>query len=143
MFEIHSQGGVDFNCNDVGRSQARYAAGVTAQVARPLAFTVDFLGRSEFGAQGRIPNTGRLPAVRTIDGVPTLAQPLSSLTKDENFKGRPIFIDIQRNDILDVAVGGRVAVGDRTMILANVLIPLNQDGLRADFVPTVSVEVNF
>lgn len=143
MFEIHSQGGVEFNCNDVGRSQARYAAGVTAQVARPLAFTVDFLGRSEFGAQGRIPNTGRLPAVRTIDGVNTLAQPLSSLDKNENFKGRPLFIDIQRNDILDIAVGGRVAVGDRTMILANVLIPLNQDGLRADFVPTVGVEVNF
>ena len=143
MFEIHSQGGVEFNCNDVDRSQARYAVGVTAQVARPLAFTVDFLGRSEFGAQGRIPNTGRLPAVRIIDGVNTLAQPLSSLDKDENFKGRPIFIDIQRNDILDLAVGGRVAVGDRTMILANVLVPLNQDGLRADFVPTVAVEVNF
>jgi hypothetical protein len=142
-FEIHSQGGIEFNCDDVDRSQARYAAGVTAQVASFMALTVDFLGRSEFGAQARIPNTGRLPAVRDIDGVPTLVQPLADLTDDENFKGRPLFVDIKRNDILDLAVGGRFAIGDRAMILANFLIPLNQDGLRAEFIPTISVETNF
>ncbi len=143
MFEIHSQGGIEFNCDDVDRSQARYAAGVTAQLASFMALTVDFLGRSEFGAQARIPNTGRLPAVRNIDGVPTLAQPLADLTADENFKGRPLFVDIKRNDILDLAIGGRFAIGDRAMILADFLIPLNQDGLRADFVPTIAVETNF
>lgn len=143
MFEIHSQGGVDFNINDVDRSQARYAAGVTAQVASFMALTVDFLGRSEFGAQGRIKNTGRLPAVRKIDGVDTLTQPLDELDANENFKGRPIFVDIKRNDVLDLAVGGRFAIGDRSMILANFLIPLNEDGLRSEFIPTISVETNF
>ena len=29
------------------------------------------------------------------------------------------------------------------MIIANFLVPLNQDGLRADFVPTLAAEVNF
>ena len=143
MFEVHTQGGIEFNCDDVDRSQARYAGGVTAQLASFMALTVDFLGRSEFGAQARIPNTGRLPAVRTIDGQPTLAQPLADLTADENFKGRPLFVDIHRNDILDLAIGGRFAIGDRAMILADFLIPLNDDGLRADFVPTIAVETNF
>ena len=143
IFEVHSQGGVEFNCNDVDRSQARYAAGVTTQLMSFMALTVDFLGRSEFGAQARIPNAGRLPAVRNIDGVPTLTQPLSELVDKQDFKGRPIFVDIKRNDILDLAVGGRFALGDRTMILANFLIPLNQDGLRSDFIPTIAVETNF
>jgi hypothetical protein len=143
IFEVHTQGGVEFNCNDVNRSQARYAAGVTAQVASFMAFTVDFIGRSEFGSQSRIPNAGRLPAVRNIGGVDTLAQPLDELTDDNNFKGRPIFVNIKRNDVLDLAVGGRFALSDHVMLLANFLIPLNQDGLRADFTPTVGVETNF
>src|SRR5262249_48965845 len=129
--------------NDVDLSQARYAAGFTAQVAAFAALSVDFIGRSEFGAQARIPNAGRLPAVRNIDGVDTLVQPLADLNNDNNFKGRPLFIDIKRNDVLDLAVGGRFAIGDRAMILANFLIPLNQDGLRSNFVPTVGVETNF
>jgi hypothetical protein len=128
MIEFHTQGGVEFNVNDVGRSQARYAAGFTGQLASFAALTVDFIGRSEFGAQGRVKNTGRLPAVRNIDGVDTLTQPLDELDQDDQFKGRPIFIDIKRNDVLDLAVGGRFAIGDHAMILANFLVPLNQDG---------------
>jgi hypothetical protein len=144
MFEVHGQGGIDFNVNDVDLSQARYALGVTTQLVSFFALTVDFIGRSEFGAQARIPNTGRLPAVRDIDGVPTLTQPLSELQQgDEFFKGRPLFVDIKRNDILDLAIGGRVALGDRIMLLGNVLLPLNEDGLRAEWIPTVSVEANF
>jgi len=143
MFEVHSQGGVEFNINDVDRSQARYAVGVTAQVFSFMALTVDFLGRSEFGAMGRIKNEGRLPAVRNIDGTDTLTQPLDELTVNEGFKGRPLFIDIKRNDVLDLAVGGRFAIGDRSMILANFLVPLNEDGLRAEFIPTIAFETNF
>ena len=115
--------------------------------------TVDFIGRSEFAAQGRVPNTGRLPAVRNINGEPTLAQPLNDLDgvdaignpvdENDNFKGRPLFIDIERNDILDLAVGGRFAVGDMGIFFANFLVPLNDDGLRAEFVPTVGFEKTF
>ncbi len=143
FLEFHAQGGIEFNANNVDISQSRYAGGFTAQVASFAALTVDFLGRSEFGAQTRIPNSGRLPAVRNIDGVPTLTQPRDSLTNNDAFKGRPIFVDIKRNDILDLAVGGRFAIGDRAMILANFLVPLNQDGLRADFIPTLAFETNF
>jgi hypothetical protein len=143
FLEFHTQAGVQFNVNDVDLSQARYAAGFTAQVASFAALTVDFLGRSEFGAQARIPNAGRLPAVRNIGGVDTLTQPLAELNDDDNFKGRPLFVDIKRNDILDLAIGGRIAIGEHVMILGNFLVPLNQDGLRADFIPTIAVETNF
>jgi hypothetical protein len=153
FLEFHTQAGVQFNINTIDRSQARYAAGVTAQATSAIAVTVDFIGRSEFGPQGRIPNTGRLPAVRDIDGVPTLTQPISEIdgfdengnriNEDDNFKGRPIFVDIKRNDILDLAVGARLAVGEQGILFLNFLVPLNQDGLRADFIPTVGFEKTF
>ena len=153
FLEFHAQGGVQFNVNTIDRSQARYAAGFTAQATNALAVTVDFIGRSEFGSQGRIPNTGRLPAVRRIGGVPTLVQPLSEIdgvdeygnpvNEDQNFKGRPIFVDIKRNDVLDLAVGARFAVGEQGILFLNFLVPLNQDGLRADFIPTLGFEKTF
>ena len=108
-----------------------------------MALTVDFLGRSEFGAQGRIrtPVACR-PCARSTASTRSRSRSTSS-TDNDNFKGRPLFVDIKRNDILDLAVGGRFAIGDRAMIIANFLIPLNQDGLRADFIPTIGVEINF
>ncbi|MCC6763874.1 MAG: hypothetical protein IT293_04345 [Deltaproteobacteria bacterium] len=153
FLEVHTQAGVLFNINTVDRSDARYAVGLTAQATNWMALTVDFIGRSEFGPQSRIPNTGRLPAVRTIGGEPTLTQPRSEIdgldengdpvNEDDNFKGRPIFVDIKRNDILDLAVGTRLGVGEFGILFVNFLVPLNQDGLRADFVPTVGFEMTF
>ena len=108
------------------------------------ALTVDFLGRSEFGAQARIPER-RAPArpCATSTASTRWRSRSTSCTNDDNFKGRPLFVDIKRNDVLDLAVGGRFAIGERAMILANFLVPLNQDGLRSNFIPTISVETNF
>jgi hypothetical protein len=134
IFEPHAQAGVEFNCDDVDRSQAKYLAGVTAQVFSIAALTVDFLGRSEFGALGKIPSTARLPAVQDGKFTESGAGP---------FHGRPIFVNIHRNDILDLAVGGKVSVSQRAILFATVILPLNDDGLRANVVPTVGVEATF
>jgi hypothetical protein len=133
IFEPHAQAGVEFNANDVDRSQAKYLAGVTAQIGNIAAFTVDFLGRSEFARMSKIPSGGRLPAVQNGQFTET----------QEPFHGRPLFIDIKRNDILDLAVGGKVSVAPQAIIFATVILPLNDDGLRADVVPTVGFEATF
>jgi len=108
-----------------------------------MALTVDFLAGASLGRRSAFRTPRRLPAVRNIGGVDTLTQPLAELNDNNKFKGRPLFVDIKRNDVLDLAVGGRVAIGERVMLIADFLIPLNQDGLRADFIPTVGAEVNF
>lgn len=134
IFEPHLQTGVEFNTSDVGRSQAKYLAGVTAQVASFAAITFDFLGRSEFGAQGRVPSAARLPA--TKDGVFT-----------ENtgpFHGEPVFANISRYDIFDAALGGKVSITPQAIVFATVILPLNNDqGLRSNAVPTVGFEATF
>ncbi len=139
FLELHAQGGVEFNIDTIDRSQARYVAGFTAQVTSFAALTTDFLGRSEFGAQGRIPSSGRLPTVHNGTFVNTQAELQDPNTR---FGGRGYFLDIHRNDILDLAVGAKFALGERAILFATALIPLNQDGLRANFVPTLGFEVN-
>jgi hypothetical protein len=133
IFEPHAQAGVEFNCDSVDHSQAKYLAGVTAQVASFVALTVDFLGRSEFAPAARIPSSARLPAVQDGQLTETSAP----------FHGRPILVNVNRNDILDLAIGGKFAIGSQAIAFATATIPLNDDGLRAAVVPTVGVEVTF
>ena len=142
--EGHAQAGVEFNINDIDRSQARYVAGVTGQVTSFAAVTLDFIGRSEFGQLGHIPNSARLPAVRNGTFVENTREEIEDPEgTNAQYRGRPFFIDIERNDILDLAVGTKLTLGVRTVLFANVLIPLNDDGLRANFVPTVGLESTF
>ncbi len=131
--EPHFQAGVEFDVDDVAKSQAKYAAGVSAQLFRPLALTIDFLGRSEFNSRVQIPSSARLPEVHDGAFVET-APP---------FHGRPLFVDIKRNDILELSLGVKIEVWGSTILFANAIVPLNNDGLRADVVPTVGVEGSF
>jgi hypothetical protein len=55
----------------------------------------------------------------------------------------PFFFQIERNDIYDASIGFRFLFAGTGVIAANVLVPLNDDGLRADVVPTVSIEYAF
>jgi hypothetical protein len=55
----------------------------------------------------------------------------------------PFFFQVERNDILDAAVGVRYRFGDNGILSANALVPLNSDGLRADVIPTVEIGYAF
>lgn len=138
--ELHGQAGFDVDVEDIGRSQARYIAGLTGQVVSFAAITVDLIGRSEFNPQGRIPSSGRLPEVRNGTFVQTAAELDNPDTK---FTGRPYFVDIKRADVLNLAFGAKFAVGQNTIVFATALVPLNDDGLRAQFVPTFGIESTF
>jgi hypothetical protein len=56
---------------------------------------------------------------------------------------RPFFFQIERNDVIDAAVGFRYRFAENGVISANALLPLNEDGLRADVIPTIEVEYVF
>ena len=55
----------------------------------------------------------------------------------------PFFFQIERNDVYDAAVGLRWRFAERGIVSANVVLPLNRDGLRADAVPMLDVEYAF
>jgi hypothetical protein len=55
----------------------------------------------------------------------------------------PFFFQIERNDIYDVSLGLRWLLWEKLIVSANVLLPLNDDGLRADAIPTVQLQYVF
>jgi hypothetical protein len=55
----------------------------------------------------------------------------------------PFFLQIERNDIYDVSLGLRYFVRDVVVVSANVLLPLNDDGVRASAIPTLQIEYAF
>jgi hypothetical protein len=55
----------------------------------------------------------------------------------------PFFFQIEENDIYDASIGFRYLFAGTGVIAANAIVPLNDDGLRADVIPTVEVEYAF
>src|SRR5262245_47724992 len=55
----------------------------------------------------------------------------------------PFFFQIERNDLYDASVGLRWRFAGSGFVSANALVPLNEQGLRADVIPTIEIEYAF
>lgn len=55
----------------------------------------------------------------------------------------PFFFQIERNDIYDLVLGLRYSFAEGGVASVGFLVPLNDDGLRADFIPILQVEYSF
>ncbi len=55
----------------------------------------------------------------------------------------PFFFQVERNDIFDVALGLRCLFADTGVVSVNALLPLNDEGLRAEVVPTLEIQYAF
>jgi hypothetical protein len=56
---------------------------------------------------------------------------------------RPVFVQIQRADVLQVSTGFKLALWGHTAVFCNALLPLNSDGARADLIPAFGLEAVF
>lgn len=122
-FDFHFQGGFDINADDTARSRARYGIGVTTQLIERLAFLIDVIGSSNLTEED-ISVTVPVISGSVVSGSETLTQGL-------------------RTDIVDLSIGFKAAFTQSVVGFANVFIPLNDDGLRADLVPSAGLEVSF
>ena len=134
-FDFHASSGVEFNFDDSDRSRIRYAGGVTLTLIEQLALLVDVVGSSGL-KQDRISQTVTqfVNSGGSSEGTPTTV-PTSTTVHDT-----------LRTDIVDLNVGFKASpFGTQRSVVAfaTVFIPLNNDGLRADFIPAVGVEVGF
>ena len=130
-FDFHASSGVEFNFDDSHRSRIRYAGGVTLTLIEQLALLVDVVGSSGL-KQDRI--SQRVKQFVNAGGSSTTPAP--SIIKHRSF----------RTDIVDLNVGFKASpfgTQHPAVAFATVFIPLNNDGLRADFIPAVGVEVGF
>lgn len=125
-FDFHLAAGVEINADDTERSRVRYAAGVTAGIIEPLAFLVDVIGNSNVTDQElsvTVPTEGGTPGIL-------------------NGPDRTVTAEL-RTDIVDLALGFKAAFPYSLVGFAGVFVPLNDDGLRADVIPTANIEVSF
>lgn len=134
-FDFHASSGVEFNFDDSDRSRIRYAGGVTLTLIEQLALLADIVGSSGL-KQDRI---SQRVSQFVNQGGDSEAPPTTV----------PSFIiahDSFRTDIVDLNVGFKASpfgTQHSAVAFATVFIPLNNDGLRADFIPAVGVEVGF
>ncbi|MGH7963456.1 MAG: transporter, partial [Candidatus Binatia bacterium] len=130
--DFHANGGIDVNFDDSDRSRVRYAAGITVQVIKQLALVMGVIGSSNL-------TTDRISVkVRQFVNAPgTSEAPPTTL---------PVFRTVSDNlstDIVDFVIGFKVNPYGSVIIFFNALMPLNNDGLRADVIPAAGVEVSF
>lgn len=144
--EPHVNIGVDFSTADIDRSSVLYAIGTTLQIQSQLGFGVDFIGRSEFaGLQVKKPTDS------VIRNFPLSADP------DACTREQPCFLDnaqpqvasfffpesLKRNDIVDFSFGLRYILKGGGSVFFGGVVPLNNDGFRADLIPSGGVEYTF
>jgi hypothetical protein len=122
-FDFHLQVGVDINADDTERSRVRYGAGVTVQLIEQAAFLLDIIGSSN------ITDQDISVSVPVIEG----AVETGRITVSREL----------RTDIVDLSVGFKAVLTKSVIGFANVFIPLNNDGLRADAVPSMGLEMSF
>jgi hypothetical protein len=126
---IHVQaffdGGFDLTPQNVKRSEGRYGIGIDVMFASRATMSLAFLGREPF----RHMLGGNNPVeLRRADGTIT-----------------PIFgIDPGRPSYYDLSIGGRVNLwGDTLFLMGNVIVPLNDDGVRPVVIPLIGIEATF
>ena len=91
---------------------------------------------SSGGRSARRPSSGPLTGALVFLGRHELAPQTDPIAA-------PFFFQIERNDIYDASVGLRWRFAETGFVSANAIVPLNDDGLRADVIPTVEVEYAF
>lgn len=142
-FEPHLNLGIDFNADDVDRSSFLYAVGGTFRIGNKLGVMVDFLGRSEFERLSvRVRQDNKLIG-GLLDKSPASCSEAQTcrIAKEVTFSAVPI--KLKRNDIANFSFGLRYVLGTGGSIFFGGIVPLNEDGFRADFIPTGGIEYTF
>ncbi len=130
--DFHTNGGFQLNFDDSDRSRVRYAGGVTIRLLEEVALLADIIGSSSLKSD-RISRR----VTETLTGPP----PNFPLTEQDRIVSKSF-----KTNIVDLNVGFKATPfgANRSVVaFATVFIPLNNDGLRADFIPAVGVEVGF
>ena len=105
--------------------------GYDQKLSESLTFAIDFIGDFEVGQQSK---------------ELSFPDPIVVERPDKSFKETISYTNLPntRNDnIINGAIGFKFQPKESLMVIANGFFPLNDGGLRADFIPTFGVEFSF
>jgi Putative MetA-pathway of phenol degradation len=124
QFNVHASSGFEIDPEDLSRTRVRYGGGVTWQAIERVALVVDFIGSSNLTSESLDVN------------VPQFDQNGQQI-------GTEVATQSVRTDIIDIAPGLKVNLFGTAVGFFTAFVPLNHDGLRANFIPTGGVEMSF
>jgi len=134
----YANAGIGVNASEVGRSEGRYGVGLDCHIGDRFTAATAVLGRHPFERQSAegvfdLPRCPRSDAVqgRCGRGGAKLTAPFLGLRGN-------------RPDFYDLSVGARMNLWrDRLLGFVDVILPINDDGFRADVIPLAGVEMTF
>ena len=117
--DVHANLAFEINAGDLQQSRAHYAIGATVQALQRLALLFDVIGSSGISADHF----------------------------EETFATRgggiPVSGSVPRTDLVNLAPGIRITITKHILIHLDAIIPLTQDGIRANVVPAGGIEATF
>ena len=111
-----------------------------------MALIIDFLGRSEFGRLTISKPPGSVISQYPLNRASSTCTPQNPCQLETTKKQVSSFFfpeTFKRNDIADFTFGVRYALGTSGSAFFGGIVPLNDDGFRADFIPSCGIEYTF
>jgi len=120
----HASGGFQIDPQSLDRTRVRYAGGLAWQVIDRVALITDIIGSSNLTSEKETINVPNFDQQGNVIGSSTVTSKFSST-------------------IVDVVPGIKVNVTGSVFAFFSAFVPLNDSGLRTDFIPTGGIEASF
>lgn len=133
-FTPHLNLGYDRRVADLDSDELELALGFDQKIAAGVTFAAEFLGEFDLKRDEAIT---LFPGAVTIVDQPA---PQSRYVRQVDLSNVP---DRSNDHALNAALGFRIAPSEHVLLLGNMLVSLNDGGLRSNVAPTLGVAVNF
>jgi hypothetical protein len=136
-YEVHGSVGIDIDADDLQRSGVRYGVGVEWAPLERLTLLTELVGTSGFATDDLsfFVADRRLVSIRGEFDPPLVARAVGN--------GTEFTTTINRTDIVDLAIGLKVNVFGNLICFASAIVPLTQDGARANVIPVGGIQYGF
>ena len=137
-FTAHLNFGYEKRSADFQSDRIDFALGFDKKVISSLTFALDVLGTIDI-------NTDK--AIKLFPGTGTILDEViqNGTVIGQNVRHIPLsnIPDRNNDDTYSLSTGFKYAPSDHSIILANILVPLSDGGLRASVIPTVGFSLDF
>lgn len=145
-FTPHLNMGYEYRGADFDSDELEFAAGFDQKIVRSLTFALDILGEFDLNTAEALSFEYSEEPIVIVDEI---KQWNPKTDKLEKVGTRTRTIDQtnvperDNDNILNAAIGLRYAPVDNAILLGNILLPLNDGGLRSDIAYTIGFSINF
>jgi hypothetical protein len=131
--DVHLDVGVEYNCDDLERTRAHYALGASLQPHDRFAVLIDVIGSSSFEDDDfTFPRSTQIKQLFGNDDL--IRKPIGR---------HEVTAFVPRSDVVNLAFGFKANPIGTLVGFAEVILPLTNDGLRAEVIPTAGLEWTF